>query len=451
MTAQTERPRRSGAGFTLVEEMVAAAVLVVIMASLVAIIKTAVEAIGTAKVRAVAAQVAQDRIELAHNVVYDHLGTVGGIPAGDLPQTETVAMGGQTFNVLTSVVYVDDPADQSAPQDPIPTDYKRVRVEVTWQGAFRPGSSVVLWTDIAPKGLETMVNAGTLSILVFNAVGVPEQNAVVTIVADTTTPPVNLTTYTDAQGMIMLPGAPVCNECYRISATKAGYTTDRTYGTSEVTNPLKPHASVLNGLLTNVSFAIDRTATLVLKAVRYENGSYVPFMGVQMRVRGAKEIGRTATDDPVYKYDRLATTWSGGQVTVNDMEWDSYQVSLPVGSTVDYAGSTPTLPLNIQPSTSTTFIMVVVANSNNSYLATLMDQNQAPLASGSVTMVNQSTLDIATKSAGILGAPDQSQVFFPNLLTGMYDLSATSSGYKEATASVNIAGDMRETYILQPQ
>jgi len=272
-------------------------------------------------VRALAAQVAQDRIELAHNVIYDNIGTVGGIPAGTLPQTETITMGGQTFQIQTSVVYIDDKGDEIAPADPIPTDYKRVRVEVTWDGAYSPGQSVVLWTDIAPKGLETMEDAGTLAKMAFDSTGKPVENATVTIVADTTTPPVNMTTYTDSLGMVMLPGAPIGIESYQITVTKSGYTTDRTYGSSEVTNPLNPHATVLEGLLTNVSLAIDRPSTLAIRTVRDITSGYAWFQGVRVKVQGTKEIGRTATDDPVYKFDQDVITGTGGLVNLSNLEW----------------------------------------------------------------------------------------------------------------------------------
>ena len=50
--------------------------------------------------------------------------------------------------------------DGEAPTDVIPTDYKRAVVSVTWEGLFTSGTPVRQWTDIAPRGLETISNAG---------------------------------------------------------------------------------------------------------------------------------------------------------------------------------------------------------------------------------------------------------------------------------------------------
>ena len=94
----------------------------------------------------------------------------------------------------------------------------------------------------------------TLSILVFDSEGIPMPGANVNIVADSVSPQVNLDIITDSFGRVLLPGAPECNECYQITATKAGHTTDRTYGTSEVTNPSKPHQSILEAEVTSGFF-----------------------------------------------------------------------------------------------------------------------------------------------------------------------------------------------------
>lgn len=441
--------RFSVRGFTFVEALIATGLLAIMMAAIMVIVQTAVESIGVSRVRAVATGLARDRLELAHAVVYEDVGTVGGIPSGTIPPDEVLTTTGQEFRLETDIVYVDDPFDGVAPIDVIPTDYKRVRVQVSWDGVFK-SAPVILWSDIAPKGLETMVGAGTLSLLVYNAQGVPESGAQVEVIAESLTPPVMSTVSSDIDGRVVLPGAPICVSCYKIRVTKSGYTNDRTYGTEEVTNPLKPHLSVLEGLVTEASFAIDRPATVVFKTVRGPAQNYAPFAGVDFNVRGTKEIGRTALDEPVYRYDKnFVTTGMSAQVIVSDLIWDTYTISMPSGSSVEYAGSLPWNPMVVLPNSYQDNRIVVVVNSANSLLVRVKDILEAPPASASVTLFNLGTV-VATRSTGLTSQPDWGQAYFPNLNPTTYDLLVHSLGYQEATASVTIAGDKQETFVLNP-
>jgi len=439
-------------GFTMIETLVAAALLTVTLGAALIITQTAVQLVGDVQLRSQASSLARDRLERAHNVAYADLGTVGGIPAGSLPAEESITLNSLPFTIRTSVVFVDDPFDSTAPLDVIPADYKRVRVEVTWEGVFASRNKpVVLWTDIAPRGVETLEDSGTLSIQVLNAGGERVSGAQVRIVADSVNPAIDTTSITDAFGQVLLPGAPECAACYQITVTKSGYTTDRTYGVNEVANPEKPHVSIIEGQVSEASFLIDVPATVTFKAVRGAGQNYAPFSGVQMRVRGTKEIGRTTLDEPVYLYSQdVVAVGPQAQVTVNDMVWDTYNVSIPPGSTVDFAGSTPFTPFNITPGSSTVFTMVVEPASDHNLLITIMDSTSQRLASATAELINLGTGLVATKSAGLLGSPDWSQIFFPNLNLNHYSLKVWSTGYQEATASVQINGDMSEQFLLSP-
>lgn len=435
-------------GFTLVETLVAIAVLSIVLVSAALMMRNATTFIGEARARAQAASIAQDRIELAHNVSFTDLGTVGGIPAGTLPQNETVSIGALNFQVYTSVVYIDDPFDGEAPIDTLPIDYKRVRVEVSWSGPYASRLPLVIWTDIAPKGLEFMPGAGTLSVLVFNAQGEAVENAQVHIEAEGVTPAVDLDAYTDTFGRVILPGAQICIDCYQITVSRSGYTTDRTYGTEEVVNPAKPHLSVLEGQVSEVSFALDQVSAVTIRAVRPAAQNYGGFAGVQVRIRGTKEIGRTVSDEPVYKVNQTAVTGFGGQTVVNGLEWDTYTIELPVGSSVDYAGSWPFSPLTLTPGQSAIYSMVVVPATPHSLLVRITDNLGAPLASAAATLINPGNGQIASRSAGLTGTPDWSQVHFSGLAPQMYTLEVFSTGYQTATASVTISGDKQEIFQL---
>ncbi|RMH21495.1 MAG: carboxypeptidase regulatory-like domain-containing protein, partial [Gammaproteobacteria bacterium] len=343
--------------------MVATAVLFLFIGGISVVVDASMRVVGTARAKYIGATFAQKKIELARNLPYDDVGTVGGIPPGLLPQQESIQVGALNYDVRVTVYYVDDPYDGVAPTDLLPVDYKRVKVAVTWDGPFASNSPLELWTDISPKGVETLAGAGTLSLQVFDSLGAPVVGADVLIVNDQVTPAVNLSTLSDSSGRVLLPGALACVECYEVTVSKDGFTTDRTYGTDEVDIPNKPHISVIEGEVSEASFAIDKTSTIHYKTVRTAEYNYAPINSVQMHVYGSKLIGTTALGEPVYAYDQMIVTQPpNGEIYVGNMAWDQYTVEIPLGSAVEEAGTSPLVPFALSPGQELTFYMVVAAS-----------------------------------------------------------------------------------------
>jgi hypothetical protein len=252
-------------GTTLVEVVIAVGILAILSLALYSAFNFFFQVLAQKKYRVNALAIANEKMEIIRNLTFNDIGTVSGIPSGSIPQTETVNRNNVNFTVQTQIAYIDDPFDgtlDGSPNDLLPTDYKRIRIAVSWPSRFtvRP---VTLISDIAPRGIESTVNGGTLAITVFNANGQPVEGASVNIVNNSTNPTINITTQTNSQGKTTFPGAPASNDSYAITVTKAGYSTDQTYPrTTQMPNPLKPHATVLNQDLTEVSFAIDLLSTL---------------------------------------------------------------------------------------------------------------------------------------------------------------------------------------------
>ncbi|OGV92883.1 hypothetical protein A3B57_02795 [Microgenomates group bacterium RIFCSPLOWO2_01_FULL_47_10] len=434
-------------GFTLLETLVASALLFMFLAGVLVILQILMRSVGEARLRLVASSLASERLETAKNLPYEVLGTVGGIPPGDLPQSETVTQNGQDFVVTTAVVYIDDGFDGVLPEDPIPNDYKRVRVTVTWAGVFQPKNPLVMATDVAPPGIESIANAGTLLIQVLDSAGLPVSTANVSIEASSLSPPIDLDTTSDADGRVMLPGAPECIECYRILVTKNAYSTDQTHVTAEVANPIKPQLSVFEGQLTQSSFAIDRFANLTVRATRSRQAGYATFPGVQFTLRGSKTIGTDTLANPVYKYQQNFITGGLGQVVLPNLEWDLYDLFLPTGSSIDIAGSVPLIPFPLLSGTSPTITIVTTANTANSLLFSVEDNADVLLPLASITLFDQST-PVATLSAGEAGKGDQGQAYFGGLSVQNYDFLVTLSGFTDATGSVTPVGDIYESIIL---
>jgi hypothetical protein len=429
--------------------MVASAVLVIFFLATALILQNGIEAIGTARLRGEAIRIAQERLELVRNLAYEQVGTIGGIPAGPMEPEETVSRGDVEYFVRTSVVFVDDPFDGIAPEDILPSDYKRVKVEVTWSGLFASKQPISLLTDVSPRTLEMNENQGTLSFNVLNALGQPISNAEITLSAATLDPPVALTVTTDASGKVSLPGAPTCDACYYISVTKDGYSTERTYGLDEIANPVKPHLSVLEAQVTEASFIIDQLSTLQLTVTRGKANNYAPFAGVSLIIRGTKEIGRSDTDDPIYKIERNVVTGTGGIATVTNLEWDNYEIIMPPLSSVDFAGSWPFSPFSVEPNSTTQVAAVVRAASTHSLLVQVTDAQKLPLGSGYAELSGPGF--IATESFGLANKGDWSQAFFGSLANEQYGLTIYADNMATLSSSILVEGDRRDYFIMSAE
>ncbi|MDD5110759.1 MAG: carboxypeptidase regulatory-like domain-containing protein [Patescibacteria group bacterium] len=268
-------------GFSLIEVLISITIAALLVTGVITVFNYALAVIMENKLRIGAITLVERQLELSRNLPYDSVGTVGGIPSGVLAQVQNTTLSDSAYTIETQVVFVDDPFDGTVggtPNDPLGTDYKKVRIAARWTGRFGQKSFVAV-TTVAPRGIESSSGGGTLSIQVFNANGQPVPQADLTVVNTTVTPPVNISgIQTDANGKYLLPGAPASLNSYRITATKTGYSTDKTCAidqagsactTSEGNpNPTKPHATVLVGQLTDISFAIDQLSTLTVKTIR---------------------------------------------------------------------------------------------------------------------------------------------------------------------------------------
>lgn len=260
-------------GFTLVESLVGITLLLIVFIGIFGLIRLNIKIVAQSKAKAVATALANQKIELARNLTYNQVGTAGGIPSGVILETENIERNKIAYTVKTTVIYVDDSFDDIFPVDPLAWDYKRIRVKVSWSEFF--GGQVTLQTDIAPKGIETTGGGGIISVLVFDANGQPVPQADIRVENNDIFPPIDASYQTDNQGRIFIPGAPECNDCYKITANKFDYSSERTYEINEMVRgvalafPIKPFLSVIEGQLSEISFSVDRLSTKTVNTIRY--------------------------------------------------------------------------------------------------------------------------------------------------------------------------------------
>jgi len=334
--------------------------------------------------KTIVSSLALSYMEIVKNMPYSDVGTVSGNPHGNLPDFSnafTSTIGGTLYKIYYEVTYIDDPADGTAlaGSDPVPADYKQVKMNVLNNSTGQVSSFV---TNIVPKGLEGMSNAGAILFKVFNWQGQPVNGANIHITYPVSNPSIILDRQTDASGQWLEVGLPAAVNNYRIVATKTGYSTDRTYPiTDDNPNPTNPDPTVENSKVTTVILSIDYLSNLTIKTL---NSFCQNLSGINLNVSGAKLIG---TNPAVLKYNQNFTSVNGS-VILNNLEWDTYTPTLLSGQSWVVRGTSPIQKIDVLPGTSQTFTLILGANSTaNSLLVIVKDAaTKAPLEGASVNL-----------------------------------------------------------------
>lgn len=261
-----KQPLRTGQrGVTLIEVMVGAAVMVAIFTGLLGSFQALLALINTSRSQTGAVAIANAQIEYLRSLPYDSVGTLGGIPAGLIPQTKSVTLNEKTFTQRTLIQYVDALQDGEGVDDEngITADYKRAKVEISWQlkGVTKTFSLI---TNIVPRGMETLDGGGTLRVNVFDANVTPVAGAAVRIQNFTLSPTVDVTANTNTSGAVLFPGA-LAGAGYQITVSKTGYSTAGTYSSSAANpDPNPGHVAVIESEVSTMNFAIDEVSSILL-------------------------------------------------------------------------------------------------------------------------------------------------------------------------------------------
>ncbi len=273
-------------GASLIDTVVGIALMLLVFVGVFGAFQLSIELVSNNKARIGAAALAQEQMEYIRSLAYDNMAVVGGIPAGTVPQTETVSFNGVSYTRRTLIRYLDDAGDGLAGADTnnITADSKEVKVAVSWNTA-NGAHTLTLVSRASPPGVEQAVPGGTLSISVRSASLAPIAGAEVHIVNQTTIPAVDVTSYSDADGYTSFIGAPAASG-YEITVTKSGYSTDQTYtADAQNPNPLPGHLTVANNQTTSGTFRIDLLA--------------------QKTVRSFKVVETLAWNDEFTNYDKI--------------------------------------------------------------------------------------------------------------------------------------------------
>ncbi len=382
-------------GFTLIEVLVSIGIFAILVMSIYRVFASVTRATGVYRENASVSQLADQYMEIVHNLPYSQIGTVNGNPPGnlpDFPNATTAVFNATTYKIYYVVNYIDDPADGTilAGTDPAPDDYKQVKLYIL---NTKTGLTQAFVTNVSPQGLENMGSGGALYIKVFDAVGQPVPNATIHITNTVLNPDIDLTRTTDAQGNWVEVGLPTSPNSYHVVVTKNNYSSDQTYPVSgQNPNPIKADATILNGQVTQISFSIDSLSSLVFNTLG-QTCAVVP--GISVEVRGAKLIGTPN----VLKFDNTYTSDSNGKISLPSLEWDNYTPGLTTVASMVY-GSSPVQQVNVLPNTSQNFNLILGPPTTNSLLVIAQDSLGNPLEGVAIELQKVSSAMDVTKITG---------------------------------------------------
>ena len=198
-------------GTTLIETLVAIAFFVGVVWGLYGAYAKITELTRIVRVKEIATTLGNERLEVIRNLSYEDVGTVGGIPAGVVPEEEDVTRAGFTFRVNTTIRNIDQPFDGTAggsPNDTAPSDNKIVEVKIRCLECDSPTEggyyTQFVTTTVAPRSLESSSADGSLFVYVIDADGNPIPDAEIHIDNGSLSPEVHLNDNTNDEGVLQI-------------------------------------------------------------------------------------------------------------------------------------------------------------------------------------------------------------------------------------------------------
>ncbi|MEK7636125.1 MAG: carboxypeptidase-like regulatory domain-containing protein [Patescibacteria group bacterium] len=378
---------RQTRGFTIIEAVIGGALLAIVAIGVYRGYFTISESVRGVKIKNTALSVVNDEIELARNAQFQNVGILGGYPPGQFASSSVVIKNGTQFTVMRTVRNIDDLFDgtigSTTNNDTAPADYRLFEVEITCANCknFIP---VRQTTTIAPKDLELSSGGGALFIQVIDANGSPVPQATVRVENTILNPDLVIDDVTNNQGMLQLVDVPPSVGGYGITATKLGYSTDKTHAPGVGNpNPIKADATVDAGVVTQATFAIDRTSTINLSTRNQVCGSVA---GVDFHIDGSKLIGTGVPD--VLKYSTTSITDMTGSRIFPNLEWDTYEFSI-IDSAYDLAGAIPLTPITISPNTTQNLQLLIETKNPKSVLVTVKDSGTSLPVTGATVALSK--------------------------------------------------------------
>lgn len=433
------RRSASARGFSLIEVLVGALVLVVGMIVVSQLFASGVERVLDSDIRSVLHQVAAKEMETIRGLHYEDVGTTDGHPQGVLVSDETRVEDVVEVRIQRAVIFWTDESYDEA--GPYPANYRRVSVTV----------SAVDHAEILPVELVTNIaggaTGGSILVRVQDSQGQPVQDASFTVENSVLIPPVSITSSalrTDALGIMLVPGLPVDpGGNYVVEGTKTGYSSDSADG-----------IVVLEASLNEVVLIIDLLSSLTVHVI--DNVTLAEVEGMEIQISGPQA------------YYTSVTSQAGG-VVVNGLQYalesDPYIVTLVSG--YGYLGDQQNQALPAGESRDVTFYVTPGSATTTTAVpettTTVEGSTTTTVASTTTTLGGTGSLLVTVRDAvynyriwnawvnlgGRTGRTNWwGQILFEDLANGTYDLNITAQDHEPYSGTVTVSGPSSVTIYL---
>jgi prepilin-type N-terminal cleavage/methylation domain-containing protein len=436
-------------GFTLIEALVASAVIAILGVALISTIYSILRVTIVSQDTVRAQNLANEKMEALRNMPYASLATQHGAiyPPGAIPDSETDTVGGHKYVVHTYISFVDDPYDGNAlgtipgkPRDIYPFDYKKATIEVKDSNDNK--SLAKISTDVSANAAETSDNSGILLLKVVDSQGENVANANVHLTNSTKSPPVDITTITDMNGNLQIPLLPVDNSNhYHIEVSLPSYSTDKTNPDNiSGYDPTQPDFNILNQQVTPLTLAIDLLSTMVVNVVN-ETGAPVPNLNVTVLGDKVTYADPKGVKPNIHKFSNTFPTNAAGSITISNLEWDSYQLTVPNGYYV--ISTTPYQKFSVPANISTIATLKVTTDSSWPAVSQAMPDSGPNNTSVSVEVIGKnlpigSTIELrkngqnSVSASSVISSDSNTKLTgtfnLTNIATGTWDLVVTAGG-----------------------
>ena len=424
-------------GFTLIELLVAVFLASLVFLGIVGVVVLSIRISSDGQNKAIAAEIGSSEMEQIRNMPYNSIGTLNGYPSGSIEPIEYRNTNNNEYKIERIVNYIIDSKDGIAlPEDECPNDYKRVEVKISWTKPFAGSADFV--SDFAPENLsmECGENGGVLSATVFDSTGGQMIPSPLIEVKDPITG--NIIKSASPSSGAHFFSLPIGT--YKVVVTKTGYSSDETYGISEVAIPSKANPQILENESIDLSFSIDKLSSMAVSTFAPDD---TPIPNVLFNIKGKKIIGKDNQENDVYKYSQNYSSGAGGTISITDLEPDFYTFSI-ISSGLNLTNIEPgPQPVNLAPDYSLPVSLFIEAQ--NSLKITIKDsETEQPIFSAQIRLYNDDVYD-TTQYSDMNGI-----TYFAPLDAGLYTLEVQAESHNSASQEINISGNNTTTIMLSP-
>ena len=223
-----------------------------------------------------------------------------------------------------------------------------------------------------------------------------------------------------------------------LSGNSAGFTTGTSVDLSTI--PAGTYSSLILGANLVALNPSAPSPSIEDWSLTYEGGSTV---AASFTLRGAKTIG-TGPAGAVYKYEASHTTNSSGTLTIPNLEWDSYTLSVAPVTGYDIASACSPQPVVLAPNSTAAIGIYFAPDTTNNLLVDVKNTTGSIISGASVRLTKGGSYD-TTKISDACG-----QAFFSGLTNGNYSLAVSAPGYQTFSSSgIDVTGTSNHSITLQ--